>query len=439
MGNPIGQLLLVITLVVVCLSGCEVVNDVAVRQQQAVQLQQTQTADLATPPPVEAGIHCPDPRRDECGLLVTLHGQDEPVDLNIQLRIDDEIVFRTEYNEAIVVDENGTEARKDQVRIMPQETRKILFPYQIDSPVLPGAYRVEVVATNANTSEVFGETAARVFIYLDDEGQFHMLSSESEYANRFTNSFSDGKLTVSYNIVLEEKERPRQGTLLVRIDSEKDDYAPTLEIESMGGIKFVPGGFGESTISEFGKKVSREFPLIDKDGARIAQFPFVYDKNAQLVEGVYSFVTTLRSTTEGTLYESAPVAIKVVSDPVYREERWLEEAFLEPYIIDEFGIGAVVVDAPMQTNVALAQQDCETNWVGANFPSQAAKPDWNFKMSDFNGTLCQLFLMRYAGRVAVDWNEFSITAIAKNDNIDSAYEELKDHEIYWMPRPVEVP
>ena len=442
MGIYANQLLVIVIFWTLFLSGCNVVDDVRARQQQAIQVQQAQQTQATAPdmpPPVEAKIHCPDHRRDDCGLLVKLNAQGEQVDLNVRLHIDEGIVFRSDYDEAVALDDNGAEGRKAKIRLMPQESREILFPYQMDRPVLPGAYRVEVVATNANTLEVFGDAVAQVFIYRDDEGEYHMLSSQSEYNTRFLTGFSEGKLNVFYNIILEEKEKPRKGTILVRIDSKEDDYAPILELESMGGVKFVPDTFGLNTVLDFGDKVSRAFPRIDKDGTRIAQFPFVYDKNGQSVEGVYSFVATLSSATDDPQHESAPVAIKVVSDPTYREERWLEETFLEPYIIDEIGIGNKVVDANMEENLQLAQQKCETTWHEGDFPTDIGKPDWDFRMSDFDGTLCQLFLMRYAGKIFMNWSEFSTIAIEKNDNISSADEHLDDHEIYLMPRPNSVP
>lgn len=456
MGNHLAQLLMIIIIGMLSLSSCTVVDDVQDKNQRAMQAQQlqpsqqTQVTGADTPPPVEADIHCPDARDDDCGLIVKLNGQDEPIDVNVRLHIDEGLVFRSDYTEAVDLDDNGNEGRKASVHLMPHESRKILFPYQIDTPGLPGAYRVEIVATNANTLQVFGSTVEHIYIYLDDEGEYHMLSSQNEYANHFINGFVEGLLGVAYNIVLDDKEKPHKGTIFVRIDSNEDDYAPVLELESMGGVEFLSDPSGRNQVSDFGAKVTHSFPMIDEGGARIAQFPFEYIKAGQSSEGVYALITTLKSITGETEKESAPVAISVVADPAYREERWLQEAFIDPYIIDTSvadtsvvntmaAIGAGGFDTMPTPDAPTAKQLCETKWDGAAFPPGSSKPDWNFSMSDYDGTLCQLYLAKYAGKVCLDWSEFSSVAIANNENISSPDQDLEDHEIYLMPWPSNVP
>ena len=439
MGKYASQSLIIVILCTVFLSGCQLVDDAQARQKQAAQVYQAQVTEPNIPLPVEAEIHCPDLRRDDCGLLVKLNAQGEQVDLNIRLRIDEGVIFLSDRTEAVALDDDGLEGRKAQISLMSQESRKILFPYRMDSPVLPGAYRVEVIATNARTNEVFGDTVAFVYIYLDDEDEYHLLSSKGEYDNRFLNGFRDGKLGVSYKIILEEKEKPRRGVVLVRINSLQDDYAPVVELTSMGGVHFVSDPSGQNQVLGFGDKVSRAFPRIDENGTRIAPFPFVYDKDGQVLEGVYAFVMRLNPETKEEQRENTPVAIMVVSDPAYREDRWLAVTQMDPYILEGAGIGEGGLDTRPSAEAQIAEEACENTWKTGNFPQNTGQPEWTFRVSDFEVTLCRFYLDRYAGKVFLNWREFSEIAIRKNDNISSADEYLVDHEIYWMPRLNSVP
>jgi hypothetical protein len=387
---------------------------------------------------ISANIHCPDVRRDECGLMVTVNPVSEDVELDIKVYRDYGVRFLPNLD---VIPEAGGVGAIQRVRLLTGESRDIYFPYQPDNLELPGAFKVNVVATHTGSSVLYDEDVTNAFFWLDDVGEFHLLSSLEAYRDQYESMFVDGdpELDLGYSIVMEEGARPYRGHLWVRVDSTKDNYWPIIEIKSTGALTFLDDNIWNPQISEMGMKATKFFPMIQDGGTRVARFPFELDRTGRLLNGTYVFMVTLSELNipDSERHERMPVAIELHSDPQYPNEHWLSPTAV-PYEIATStpiggaGAGGVNEDVLNPENID-ANKVCE-QLANVRFKNNIVNEiHWTKQISNYNGTLCEAYLEFVAFNIPLSWNDFQRIMLLANENLTSEDSNLKAAEVYIVP------
>jgi len=393
-------------------------------------------------------IHCEDVRRDACGLLVTLHAVRDDVELDILLFGDNGVRFLPNMDvipKDYLSSQDGKRSLIDRVKLLRGESRQVYFPYLPSDLDLPGAYQIIVLATEANTNDLFGYRRTPAYIIFNEIGEFHLLPSENEFNGNFRNLFTEGLLDVGYWIQFEEAERPSGGNLWVRVDSPVDEYEPIIKIISSGAVTFLDDGLWKPDVSNAGMVASRNFPKMNTGGSRVTVFPFEIDRNGRLLDGEYAFL--VEQTASGLAKtETMPVVVQLFSDPQYPTERWLGAHAIPPIVatptpnatavaanennilIKQVGFGGIYKGLDEQT----ANEVCKS-LADAKFDAKLPRPKWTRYIANFNGTLCQAYLEFVAGSVPISWTNFHQRMVVENDNLDTQFDRLDDHRVYILP------
>lgn len=395
------------------------------------------------PENMDVEILCEDVRRDACGLLVTLHAIYDDVEVDLRLHGDDGVKFLPNLDVLPQGDDESTIAR---VKLNRGESRKILFPYVPSALDLPGAYKVIVLATEADTKNLYSYRRANAFMILNEIGEFHLLPSEFEFNGNFRNQFTDGLLDMAYWIQFVGGERPHRGNLWIRVDSPIDEYQPRIEITGGDAITFLDDGLWNPEVSNAGMTASRTFPIMNAGGSRVAVFPFELDRNGRLLDGEYAFlVKQIESDIVRT--ETMPVVVQLFSDPQYPNEHWLGAHTITPAIATATPNATVV--ASNENNILLANVGFGGKYKGLDentangvcsslveyqLPAdKLPEPRWTRYIANYNGTICQAYLDFVIGSVAITWPDFEKLVVEYNENLNSPSDRLEDHRVYILP------
>lgn len=391
-------------------------------------------------------IRCEDVRRDACGLLVTLNAIHDDIELDLRLHGDDGVQFLPNLD---VLPQGGDESTIARVKLRQGESRQILFPYVPAALDLPGAYQVIVLATEADTKNLYAyDNRARAYMMLNEIGEYHLLPSEFEFNNNFRSQFTNGvpEMGMGYWIQFEGGERPHRGNIWVRVDSQGDEYQPEIEITGGDAITFLNDGIWKPTVSNAGMTASRKFPSMNAGGSRVARFPFELDRNGRLLDGEYAFlVRQIESGISRT--ETMPVVVQLFSDPQYPNEHWLGAHTIPPGAATATPNATVV--ASDENNILAAHvgfggkyKDLDENTadgvcsslVEYQLPNdQLPEPRWTRYIANYNGTICQAYLDFVIGSVAITWPDFEEFVVEYNENLNSPSDKLEDHRVYILP------
>lgn len=388
-------------------------------------------------------IRCEDVRRDACGLLVTLHAVHDDIELDLRLHGDNGVQFLPNLD---VLPQGGDESTIARVKLLRGESRQILFPYLPSELDLPGAYQVIVLATEADTNNLYAYNRTRAYMVLNEIGEYHLLPSEFEFNNNFRSQFTDGLLDMGYSIQFMGEERPHRGNLWVRVDSPIDEFKPRIEITGGDAITFLNDGLWKPEVSNAGMMVSRNFPMMNAGGSRVAVFPFELDRNGRLIDGEYAFVVD-QIANGITKTETMPVVVQLFSDPQYPSEHWLGTHTIPPALATATPNAMVVaIDGNfiLEENVGFGGQykDLDENaanlvcadLVRSQLPThKLPQPRWTRYIANFDGTICQAYLNFVAGGVPITWLEFEELVVEYNDNLNSSSDRLLDHRVYILP------
>ncbi|MBE2220966.1 MAG: hypothetical protein IAF02_05470 [Anaerolineae bacterium] len=388
-------------------------------------------------------ILCEDVRRDACGLLVTLHALYNDVEVDLRLFGHDGVKFLPNRDVLPQGDDESTIAR---VKLNRGESRKILFPYVPSALELPGAYKVIVLAAEADTKNLYAYRRTTAYIILNEIGEFHLLPSEIEFNGNFRNQFTEGLLDMAYWIQFEGGERPHRGKLWLRVDSPIDEYQPKIQIDGGDAITFLSDGLWNPVVSNTGMTVSRDFPVMNAGGSRVAVFPFEMDRNGRLLDGEYSFI--VQQIESGiTRTETMPVVIQLFSDPQYPNEHWLGAHPISPLLatstpnptavaveannilVGNTGMGGKYVDLNEEDANAECQRLATTQFDKTNLPNLT----WTRLIANYNGTICQAYLDFVYGNVTITWLDFEKLMVEHNENLNDLSASLEDHRVYILP------
>jgi hypothetical protein len=260
-----------------------------------------------------------DPR--QCQISVTIDRPPNDVDLAITVTAKTGIRIvdpKTRAGLRSVTRDVGT--------IFPREERILTFDcfFDNDRTLHSGAYVVKAVAKHRAPKAVkdkqyaTGKTLLYVELRPDYTNAF--LPGEDEFDELFDKPYETGAYYQYKLDLADEASKPNKGLLHVRINSEKDDFSPTLYVVVSGGVAFQRPVFSEFIKIPEESLVNIEASGIDSGGSRIVTIPFSVIPDA--IPGSYG-IKVLQAGQGETPGEMAPLYIGVKSSAESPGQLWL--------------------------------------------------------------------------------------------------------------------
>lgn len=251
-----------------------------------------------------------------CKVEVTIDRPENDVDLLVQVNAKPGIIF---------TESGQNSASRDVGRIFPHEVRTITFDCQLDGTTLhSGAYVLKVIASHQSPQSLKGKPYAtgrtRLYVGLQPDTSNVFLPTQAEFDALFTEPYVSGEY-YQYKLDLQPADtKPTAGLLHVRINSNRDGFAPALDVVVSGGVRFLAPAFSGIIWELDDALVRMQAHGIDSNGSRIVTIPFSMIPTA--VPGSYG-VKVLQADRAQTPGEMAPLYIGVRTEPGSPDLKWL--------------------------------------------------------------------------------------------------------------------
>lgn len=260
-----------------------------------------------------------DPR--QCQISVTIDRPPSDVDLAVTVTARPGIrIVDPSTNTGLIT------VTRDVGIVFPQEERILNFTCFLDEDrkLHSGAYVVKAVAKHRAPKVVEGDEyvtgTGLLYVELKSDLTNAFLPGKDEFDALFSKPYEQGAYYQYKLDMAPEDSKPTSGLLHVRINSNKDNFSPTLYVVVSGGVAFGQPAFSDFIWDLENALVSIQASDIDAGGSRIVTIPFSVIPDA--IPGSYG-IKVLQAGQGETPGEMAPLYIGVMTSAESPGQLWL--------------------------------------------------------------------------------------------------------------------